>query len=116
HDPDAATRTIRVEPGVLRAEVERAARFAGLRFPVDPSSGAFCTIGGMTATNAAGSHSMHFGPMRRWVRAVECVFADGARAEVRRGTALPRGVAAIDRMMAAVPDLRRSSAGEGFRH
>jgi len=70
---DATARTICVEPGVLRAEVDRAASIAGLRFPVNPSSGAFCTIGGMASTNAAGPHSMQFGSMRRWVRAIDCV-------------------------------------------
>src|SRR5512146_697032 len=56
-----------VEPGVLRDEVENAARAAGLRFPVDPSSGAFCTIGGMASTNAAGAHTLRQGSMRAWV-------------------------------------------------
>jgi FAD/FMN-containing dehydrogenase len=100
-DVDLATRTIRVGPGAVRADVDRAARRHGLRFPVDPSSGAFCTIGGMASTNAAGAHSMHFGPMRRWVRAVDCIFADGQRAEIRRGEALPAGIPALDRLTAA---------------
>jgi FAD/FMN-containing dehydrogenase len=99
-DIDLGRRTIRVGPGVLRAEVERVARSAGLRFPVDPSSGAFCTIGGMASTNAAGSHSMKFGSMRPWVRAVSCVFSDGSCAEVRRGSPDPVGIAAIDRFRA----------------
>jgi FAD/FMN-containing dehydrogenase len=93
-------RTIRVGPGALRADVDRAARARGLRFPVDPSSGAFCTIGGMASTNAAGSHSMHFGSMRPWVRALDCVFADGTRAEVRRGAPFPRGLPALERFLA----------------
>jgi len=94
---DIATRTIRVAPGVLRGEVDRAAREHGLRFPPDPSSGAFCTIGGMASTNAAGSHSMHFGATRRWVRALGCVFDDGNRAELRRGSPTPENVPAIAR-------------------
>lgn len=94
---DIATRTIRVAPGVLRGEVDRAAREHGLRFPPDPSSGAFCTIGGMASTNAAGSHSMHFGATRRWVRALGCVFDDGNRAELRRGSPIPKSVPAIAR-------------------
>jgi FAD/FMN-containing dehydrogenase len=94
---DIATRTIRVAPGVLRGEVDRAAREHGLRFPPDPSSGAFCTIGGMASTNAAGSHSMHFGATRQWVRALGCVFDDGNRAELRRGSPTPESVPAIAR-------------------
>jgi FAD/FMN-containing dehydrogenase len=66
-------RTVRVQPGVICAEVQRVARMQGLRFPVSPSSAAFCTIGGMTATNAAGAHTLRYGAMREWVRAIEWV-------------------------------------------
>jgi FAD/FMN-containing dehydrogenase len=93
------TRTIRVGAGVLRGEVDRAARAVGLRFPVDPSSGEFCTVGGMAATNAAGAHTMRHGPMRPWVQALTCVFDDSSSAEIRRGVAAPREIAAIDRFM-----------------
>ncbi|HEX7937930.1 MAG TPA: FAD-binding oxidoreductase, partial [Gemmatimonadaceae bacterium] len=71
---DATLRRLRVEAGVIRGDVERAAATLKLRCPVDPSSGAFCTIGGMAATNAAGPHSLQHGSMRRWVAALECVF------------------------------------------
>jgi len=97
---NSVNRTIRVGPGALRNDVDRAARKHRLRFPVDPSSGAFCTVGGMASTNAAGSHSMRFGPMRPWVRAIDCVFADGARAEIRRGVASPE-TAAVHRFLSA---------------
>lgn len=113
---DVSARTVRVGPGAVRADVQRAAAARGLRFPVDPSSGAFCTIGGMTGTNAAGSHSMHFGPMRRWVRSIDCVFADGTRAEIRRGTTLPIGVPAIDRFVAAIPRLLATEAAFAPAH
>jgi FAD/FMN-containing dehydrogenase len=99
-DVNVAARTIRVGPGVLRAEVDRAARKVGLRFPPDPSSGAFCTVGGMASTNAAGSHSMHFGATRRWVRTLDCVFDDGRRAEIRRGPPPDQNVAALARFSA----------------
>jgi len=96
---NVAERAIRVGVGVVRNDVEAAARAVGLRFPVDPSSGAFCTVGGMASTNAAGSHSMRFGPMRAWVRAITCVFDDGSRAEIRRGSPVPSGIPALDRFV-----------------
>jgi FAD/FMN-containing dehydrogenase len=102
---DLDAHTIRVGPGVLRAEVESVAAAKGRRFPVDPSSGAFCTVGGMASTNAAGSHSMRFGSTRRWVRALDCVFADGSRATVRRGAPTPRGIPPLERLIAAMPML-----------
>ncbi len=113
---DAATRTIRVGPGAIRADVDRAARRHGLRFPVDPSSGAFCTIGGMTSTNAAGAHSMHFGATRRWVRAIDCVFSDGTRAEIRRGSPAPSGIGAIERLMSVAETLVEMDLRNPSRH
>ena len=98
----AEERAIRGEAGVTRLEVERSARAHGLRFAVDPSSGAFCTIGGMAATNAAGPHSVRYGAMREWVLALECVFADGSRGTIRRGAAPPQEILAVRRFVQQV--------------
>ena len=86
---DLGTKRVEVGPGALRASVNSAATARGLRFPVDPSSGAYCTIGGMVSTNAAGPHSLLFGSTRRWVSALDCIFADGSRARLVRGTQPP---------------------------
>jgi FAD/FMN-containing dehydrogenase len=97
---DSERRRLTVGPGALRGAVNECARQKGLRFPVDPSSGAFCTIGGMAATNAAGAHTLRYGSTRSWVTALDCVFADGTRARIQRGAPLP-GLPAIDRFLAA---------------
>src|SRR5688572_27171177 len=94
--PDGAARRIAVGPGAIRNRVDVAARGVALRFPVDPSSGAFCSIGGMVSTNAAGARTLLHGPTRRWVHALDCVFADGSRAVVRRDVP-PPNVAPLDR-------------------
>ena len=99
HAVDHASRRVAVGPGAIRDAVNAAAQRNGLRLPVDPSSGAFCTIGGMVATNAAGPHTLRYGSMRRWVHALDCVFADGRRAAVRRGAEPPRDVAALNRFL-----------------
>lgn len=101
---DVTQRTVRCRPGALRDEVDAAARARGLQFPVDPSSGAYCTVGGMASTNSAGAHTLRYGAMRPWVQALDCVFADGARAEVRRG-AVPPDVEPVRRLLAAAPAL-----------
>ena len=98
-DVSLDTHTIRVGAGVLRGEVDRAARAVGLRFPVDPSSGEFCTVGGMAATNAAGAQTMRHGPMRPWVQALTCVFDDSSAMEIRRGSAPAVEIAAVNRFM-----------------
>ena len=94
---DETWRRVWAGAGATRMEVNEKARGHGLRFPVDPSSGAFCTIGGMAATNAAGAHTVRYGAMRAWVTALDCVFDDGTRATVRRGAPLPPDVPAIKR-------------------
>jgi FAD/FMN-containing dehydrogenase len=97
---DVATRRVWVGPGAIRDAVNVAANAHGLWFPVDPSSGAWCTIAGMVGTNAAGPHSMKHGAMRHWVTALDCVFDDGSRATIRRRAELPtqaKTVAAIRR-------------------
>jgi FAD/FMN-containing dehydrogenase len=103
---DVARRTVRVGPGALRADVEAAAAAHGLRFPPDPSSGKYCTVGGMAGTNAAGAHTLKYGATRAWVAALDCVFDDGTRAEVRRGEPAPDGVPALARFAALAPSLR----------
>ena len=86
---DVAARRVRVEPGVVLGALEECVAAHGLRFPVDPSSWSFCTVGGIVATNAGGARSVRVGSTRSWVSALDCVFADGSRAEVRRGAPPP---------------------------
>jgi len=92
-------RTVWAEPGVLWSTLDVAARRKGLRFPVDPSSGNFCTLGGMVATNAAGAHTLHYGATRAWVNAIDCIFSDGDRAIITRGEPPPKRIEAINRFM-----------------
>jgi len=95
------TRRVVAGVGATRHAVDAAARAVGLRFPVDPSSGAFCTVGGMTATNAAGARSLRFGAMRPWVQGVQAVFDDGSLAWVRRGEPWPTAIPAVARLRQA---------------
>ncbi|HMG70803.1 MAG TPA: FAD-binding oxidoreductase [Gemmatimonadaceae bacterium] len=92
-------RTVWAEPGVLWSTLDVAARRKGLRFPVDPSSGSFCTLGGMVATNASGAHTLRHGSTRAWVNALDCVFSDGDRAIITRGEPAPKRIEAINRFM-----------------
>jgi FAD/FMN-containing dehydrogenase len=87
-----------------------------LRFPVDPSSGEYCTIGGMVSTNAAGAHSLRFGPTRDWVLALDCVFADGTRAIVSRLQPHPRNVPALDVFLADVVPALSDFTSESLAH
>jgi FAD/FMN-containing dehydrogenase len=96
---DERDRTVWAEPGVLWSTLDVAARRKGLRFPVDPSSGDFCTLGGMVATNASGAHTLRYGATRAWVNAIDCVFSDGDRGVITRGEPAPKRVEAVNRFM-----------------
>jgi FAD/FMN-containing dehydrogenase len=115
-DVNAATKSISAGSGITCKEIEAAATAVGLRFPPDPSSGAFCSIGGMVSTNASGAHSLKYGPTRRWIRALDCVFDDGSRATIRRGEPMPAGVTALERFANIAPTLIAADAREPAVH
>ena len=115
-DVDKQTKTVRVGTGALRNQVDAAARAIGLTFPVNPSSGAFCTIGGMIAANAAGSRTLRYGAMRAWVRGVRCVFEDGSDAWVHRDVPLPIHVPAVRRLVGIVDAWRERDDHHALHH
>ena len=96
---DERGRTVWADPGVLWSALDIAARRRGLRFPVDPSSGSFCTLGGMVSTNASGAHTLRYGPTRAWVNALDCVFSNGDREVITRGETPPKRVEAVARFL-----------------
>ena len=118
---DEREKTVWADPGVLWSTLDVAAIRRGLRFPVDPSSGSFCTLGGMVATNASGARTLRYGSTRPWVNALDCVFSDGDRAVITRGEPPPKRIEAIGRFLRDVHgeivamDKRRPIRHEGVR-
>lgn len=74
---DPVTRIAVVQPGLLNAEVKRAAAEHGLWYPPDPSSFEMCSIGGNAATNAGGLCCVKYGVTSDYVLGLEVVLADG---------------------------------------
>jgi glycolate oxidase len=74
---DPATRTAVVQPGLLNAEVKRAAAEYGLWYPPDPSSFEICSIGGNAATNAGGLCCVKYGVTTDYILGMQVVLADG---------------------------------------
>ncbi len=91
---DAGARTARAGASVTYRALNAAAERQGLSLPPDPSSGAFCTLGGMVATNASGARTLKYGAMRAWVRGLEFVTAEG---ETGRADARTHGRTAAER-------------------
>lgn len=61
---DPANRVIVTEPGVTNQQIQDAAKVSGYFWPPDPGSGAYATIGGNLACNAAGPHAVKYGTCR----------------------------------------------------
>ncbi|MGH7072502.1 MAG: FAD-binding and (Fe-S)-binding domain-containing protein [Acetobacteraceae bacterium] len=68
-----------VEPGLVLGELNATLRPHGLFFPVDPSTHARCTVGGMTGNNSCGAKSIRYGLMADNVEAIEAILSDGTR-------------------------------------
>lgn len=67
-----------VQPGVLNADLKRAASAQGLFYAPDPASSEYCTLGGNVATNAGGLCCLKYGVTREAVLGLKVVLADGS--------------------------------------
>ena len=85
-DLDSTPATVRALAGTTLRELqaELAARARGWGLPLDPTeTGA--SVGGMVATNAAGSRGFRYGATRDWVAALTVELASGRTLTLRRG-------------------------------
>ena len=67
-----------VEPGVVLDALNAQLRKDGLWFPVDVSTSAQATIGGMAGNNSCGSRSIRYGNMVHNVLGIDALLADGS--------------------------------------
>ena len=71
-------RWARVEPGVVRDELNISLKPYGLFFSPETSTSNRCCIGGMFGNNSCGTHSLVYGSTRHHVIACKGVLADGS--------------------------------------
>lgn len=71
-------RWARVEPGVVRDELNIALKDYGLFFSPETSTSNRCCIGGMFGNNSCGTHSLVYGSTRHHVIACKGVLSDGS--------------------------------------
>ncbi len=74
---DVEHRTVRVEPGVVKDQLNRELAKHGLFFAPELSTSNRATIGGMISTDACGQGSCLYGKTRDHVLALTCVLTDG---------------------------------------
>ena len=75
-NPDG--RWARVEPGVVRDELNIALKPYGLFFSPETSTSNRCCIGGMVGNNSCGTHSLIYGSARHHVLQIKGLLADGS--------------------------------------
>ncbi len=68
----------RVQPGVVRDELNIALKPYGLHFSPETSTSNRCCIGGMFGNNSCGTHSLIYGSTRHHVLACKGVLSDGS--------------------------------------
>jgi FAD/FMN-containing dehydrogenase/Fe-S oxidoreductase len=74
---DEANRTVTVEPGIVLDHLNAALKKTGLWYPVDVSTSAQATLGGMAGNNSCGSRSIAYGNMVHNVLGAQAWTSDG---------------------------------------
>ncbi|MBS0223428.1 MAG: FAD-binding protein [Proteobacteria bacterium] len=95
---------VTVQPGVVLDRLNAWLKPHGLWYPVDVSTSAQCTLGGMAGNNSCGSRSIRYGNMVHNVAAIDAILADGTRArfDSRRPEDMQPAVRAIADKVAAL--------------
>ena len=80
---NAQERWVRVQPGVVRDELNMALKPYGLYFGPETSTANRAMIGGMVGNNSCGSNSIVYGSAREHTLEVKAILADGSDAEFK---------------------------------
>ena len=87
-------RYITVQPGLSNQAVQEIVAEHGYFWPPDPSSAAYCSIGGNLAYNSAGPRAVKYGTPRENVLGLRAVTGDGK--SIRTGVFTTKGVVGFD--------------------
>lgn len=91
HEINVRDRYAVVEPGVVNLQLTNLLKPHGYHFAPDPSSQGASTVGGNTATNAGGPHTLKYGVTVNHVLGVEIVLPDGSIVRIGGPAADPTG-------------------------
>jgi D-lactate dehydrogenase (cytochrome) len=121
-EAEPATITVRAGTTLRELQAEIASRAPGWSLPLDPTETS-ASVGGMVATNAAGSRAYRFGATRDWVTGLTVELVSGRTLTLRRGVdradgeevALEDGGSTRTAHLHAIPKPRTKNAiGYGF--
>jgi len=91
---DADNRSMIVQPGVTNEEVQIAAEKHGFFWAPDPTSAAFCSVGGNLAYNSAGPRAVKYGTCRENTLGLHAVTGKGEL--IKCGVYTTKGVVGYD--------------------
>ncbi len=66
-----------VQPGVVKAILDKELAKRGKFIPTDPASSNYCTVGGMLSNNSSGPHGLGYGSIINHVQGVKLVYSNG---------------------------------------
>ncbi|MNR14416.1 glycolate oxidase subunit GlcD [compost metagenome] len=75
---DAEKKTITVQPGVIRDELNLFLKPHGLFFGPNTSTSNRCMLGGMVGNNSSGTTSIRYGVTRDKIVAIKAILSDGS--------------------------------------
>ena len=83
---DVNSRTVTVQPGVVRDQLNNFLKPHGLFFGPNTSTSNRCMIGGMVGNNSSGTTSIKYGVTRDKIQSIETVLSDGSIVEFKNTT------------------------------
>jgi FAD/FMN-containing dehydrogenase/Fe-S oxidoreductase len=109
---DAGRREVTVQPGIVLDQLNAFLRPHQLWFPVDVSTSAQATIGGMTGNNSCGSRSIRYGNMVHNVLGVDAWLSGGDEFHFGPSDALADATSAYRALAAKIHAIARREADE----
>lgn len=76
--------TVRIQPGIVHAQLNRQLAFYGRLFGPDPATRSVTTMGSVLSLDGGGSHWLKYGSARGRIERMQVVLADGAVIEAER--------------------------------
>ena len=113
-DVDLQTRTCRVQPGVVLAQLNAQLKPQGLHFPPDPATASRATLGGMIANNSCGTRSIHYQRTGDHVLALRVLLADGTELSLKRGDHDTWHTCPLHQKIRALVDAHRDAIEQRF--
>ncbi len=115
---DIEAMTATVEPGIVLDDLNAQLKPHGVWFPVDVSTSAQATLGGMAGNNSCGSRSIAYGNMVHNVVGVDAILSDGTHANFgpERGMSTAGRVGELVRGLRAIGERERDEIERQVPH